>query len=221
MRADRPTFGPVWSASDATHIPNFTTRRGTSSDAERRISYRGESVDMDSAEGVDMTTSVAVADWIKRIVDDERRRDAARVKEDDLAAQKADVVRRNGRRLVDDLRQTVTRDAEAFRAEFPGDGSRDVVTEATADGGFVVRKPAPVAVSLSVTPNLQAVTMACHYRFTLANGLPPREDRFDVAIASDGGETLHLKHQGTGQVFPTTDALSEFLLVPVLTGRPR
>ena len=43
--------------------------------------------------------------------------------------------RRNGRRLVDDLRQTVTRDAEAFRAEFAGDRSRDIVTEAhpTAD----------------------------------------------------------------------------------------
>jgi hypothetical protein len=168
-----------------------------------------------------MDTRVAVTGWIKRIVDDERRRDAARVKEDELAAQKADLIRRNGRRLIDDLRQTVTRDADAFRAEFAGDRSRDIVTEATSDGGFVVHKPAPAAVSLSVTPNLQAVTIACHYRFTLANGLPPREDRFDVVIASDGGETLHLKHQGTGQVFPTTDALSEYLLVPVLTGRPR
>jgi hypothetical protein len=30
-----------------------------------------------------------------------------------------------------------------------------------------------------------------------------------------------MKHHGTGQVFVTPDALSEFLLVPVLTGRPR
>jgi len=30
-----------------------------------------------------------------------------------------------------------------------------------------------------------------------------------------------MKHHGTGQVFATTGALSEFLLVPVLTGRPR
>jgi len=168
-----------------------------------------------------MDTSVAVAGWIKRIVDDERSRDAARIQEDELAAQKADFIRRNGRRLVDDLRQTITRDAEAFRAEFADDRSRDIVTEATSDGGFVVRRPAPVAVSLSVTPNLATVTMLCHYRFTLANGLPPREDRFNVVIASDGGETLHLKHHGTGQVFPNADALSEFLLVPVLTGRPR
>ena len=117
---------------------------------------------------------------------------------------------------------TVTRDVEAFRDEFPGDRARDIVVEATApDGGFVVRKPAPAVVALTVTPNLEAATMVCHYRFTLTNGLPPREDRIDVTFAGDGGETLQMKHYGTGQVFATADALSEFLLVPVLTGRPR
>ena len=48
-----------------------------------------------------------------------------------------------------------------------------------------------------------------------------REERFDVVFAGDGGETLQLKHYGTGQLFPTCDAFSEFLLVPVFTGRPR
>jgi hypothetical protein len=169
-----------------------------------------------------MSTSAAVADWIKRIADDERRRDTVRVREDEMAARKADLVHRNGQRIIDELRATVTRDAEAFRAEFAGDRTRDIVVEATApDGGFVVRKPAPTAVSLTVTPNLEAAAMACHYRFTLTNGLPPREDRIDVMLAGDAGGALQMKHHGTGQVFPTTDALSEFLLVPVLTGRPR
>jgi hypothetical protein len=63
--------------------------------------------------------------------------------------------------------------------------------------------------------------MVCDYRFTLPNGLPPREDRIDVMFAGDGAETLQMKHQGTGRVFATADALSEFLLVPVMTGRPR
>jgi hypothetical protein len=36
-----------------------------------------------------------------------------------------------------------------------------------------------------------------------------------------GTETLQMKHHGTGQVFATAEGLSEFLLVPVLTGRPR
>jgi hypothetical protein len=172
--------------------------------------------------GVDMNTSVAVADWIKRIADDERRRDTVRVREDEMAARKADLVRRNGRRLVDELRAAVTRDVADFRDEFAGDRARDIVVEATApDGGFVVRKPAPAAVSLTVTPNLEAAAMVCHYRFTLTNGLPPREDRIDLMFAGDGDETMQMKHYGTGQVFATADALSEFLLVPVLTGRPR
>jgi hypothetical protein len=169
-----------------------------------------------------MTTSVPVADWIKRIADDERTRDAQRAREEELTARKADVVRRTGGRLLDELHAAVRRDAEAFRDEFPGDRGRDVVVEPTlADGGFVVRKPAPAAVSLTVTPNLDAASMICHYRFTLPNGLPPREDRIDVTFTGDGGETLQMKHHGTGQVFATADALSEFLLVPVLTGRPR
>ena len=100
--------------------------------------------------------------------------------------------------------------------------TRDMAVEAaTPDGAFVIRKPAPAAVSLTVTPNLQAATLACHYRFTLTNGLPPREDRIELTFAGDGGDILQIKHHGTGQVFATADALSEFLLVPVLTGRPR
>lgn len=169
-----------------------------------------------------MTTSVAIADWIKRIADDERRRDAVRLRDDEIAARKADLVLRNGRRLVDELRATVTRDVASFRDEFPADQARDIVVDALPnDGGFVVRKPAPAAVSLTVTPNLDTAALVCHYRFTLGNGLPPREDRIDVIFAGEGSDTLQMKHHGTGQIFPTADAFSEFLLVPVLTGRPR
>jgi hypothetical protein len=171
---------------------------------------------------VDGATRAAVADWIKRIVDDERRRDSVRLREGEIAARKADLVSRNGRRLIDELRATVTRDADAFRDEFPGDPARDIVVDTTApDGGFTVRKPAPAAVSLSVTPNLDTAAIVCHYRFTLPHGLPPREDRIDIIFAGDGVETLHMKHHGTGQMFATADALSEFLLIPVLTGRTR
>jgi hypothetical protein len=169
-----------------------------------------------------MSTTVAVADWIKRIADDERRRDSLRIREDELAARKADLVRRSGRRLIDDLRATVTRDVDAFRAEFDGDPARDIVVETDeVDGGFVVRKPAPGAALLTVAPSLEAAAMICRYRFTLANGMPPREDRIDVVFTGDDGETLQMKHHGTGQVFTTVEALAELLLVPVLTGRPR
>jgi hypothetical protein len=162
------------------------------------------------------------ADWIKRIADDERRRDAVRIREEEMAARKADLVRLNGRRLIDELRATVTRDVEAFREEFPGDRVRDIVLETMeADGGFVVRKPPPQAVSLTVAPRPDAAAMACHYRFMPTNDMPPRDDRFELVFAGDEGPALQIKHHGTGQVFATAEAVSEFLLVPVFTGRPR
>jgi hypothetical protein len=169
-----------------------------------------------------MSTIVAVKDWIKRIADDERSRDAVRIREHEVAARKADLVRRNGRRLVNELRATVARDVDAFRDEFAGESTRDIVIEtAAADDGFVVRKPAPAAVSLTVAPNLEAAIIVCRYRFTLGGGLPPREDRIDVVLADDPDDKLQMKHGGTGQVFANADVLSEFLLVPVFTARPR
>jgi hypothetical protein len=169
-----------------------------------------------------MSTGVVVADWIKRIVDDERKRDAVRAREEETAARKADLVRLNGRRLIDELRATLTRDVEAYRDEFAGDRAREIVFDDNPpDGGFVVRRPASPAVSLTVAPRLEAAAVGCHYRFTMTNGLPPREDRLELVFAGNGGETLQLKHQGTGQVFASADAISEYLLVPVFTGRPR
>ena len=170
-----------------------------------------------------MSTTVAVAEWIKRIADDERNLDASRIRADEVAAKHADLIARHGRRLVDDLRMTVTRDLEAFRAEFAGDPAREVTVETTgADGGFVVRRPAPAAVSLTVAPNLAGAALVCHYRFTLATGLPSREDRVDLIFSRDGtGENLQMKDHATGLVFRAADALSEFLLVPVLTARRR
>jgi len=169
--------------------------------------------------------TVAAADWIKRIADDERRRDAVRVRDEESAARKADLVRLKGRRLLDELRATVARDVEAFREEFAGDRSREIVLEATEDtGGFVVRKPGSPAVTLTAAPHLEAAAIDCLYQFTSGNGLPPREDRFELLFAPDGiagADTLQIKTLRTGQVFATADALSEYLLSPVFTGRPR
>ncbi len=172
-----------------------------------------------------MTTGVVAAEWIKRIADDERKRDAVRIREEEMAARKADLVRQNGRRLLDELRAAVARDVEAFRCEFAGDPSRDIVFDAKeATGGFVVRKPASPAVLLTAEPHLDRASMDCHYRFTSTSGLPPREDRVELMFAPDGvagADTLQIKTQRTGQGFASADALSEYLLGPVFTGRPR
>jgi len=168
------------------------------------------------------STGAVVADWIKRIADEERKRDEVRVREEELTARKAQLVRLNGRRLLDELRATVARDLAVFQDECGSARARHIVFEDTGlEGGFVIRQPASPAVSLTVAPNLEASAIGCHYRFTSTNGLPPREDRVDLEFAGDGEERLQLKHRGTGQVFATASALSEFLLVPVFTGRPR
>ena len=169
-----------------------------------------------------MATGIVAADWIKRIADDERKRDAVRAQEEETAARKTDLVRRNGRRLLDELRVAVARDVEAFRDEFAGDCSRAIVVDITeSTGGFVVSKPATPAVTLTAAPNLETAAVNCRYRFTSPNGLPPREDRLELVFAPDGAETLQIKSQQTGQVFAGADALSEYLLGPVFTGRPR
>lgn len=168
-----------------------------------------------------MSPTAAAADWIKRIADDERRRDAMRVEQDERAARRADLVQLNGRRLVDELRAAVARDVEAFRQEFVDDRARAITIDAAAaDGGFAVRKPGPADVVLTVVPKLEAAAMSCDYRFAQANGLPPRVDRFEVTFASDG-DALQMKDLASGQLFATVDALSEFMLVPVFTGRRR
>lgn len=162
-------------------------------------------------------------DWITRLAEDERKRDDVRLRMTEAAARKAHVVAVHGQRMLDELRTSVLRDIEAFRGEFPGDPVREILFEAVQpDGGFVVRKPQFPTAALSVSPHLAAASVSCEYRFTPTNGLPPREDRLEFMFISDGGDdTLQIRHHGTGQLFTNADALSEYLLVPVLTGRPR
>lgn len=165
----------------------------------------------------------ATAEWITRLAADERKRDDARSLITEAAARKERLVAANGQRLLDELRATVVRDIEMFRDQFRGDATREIVFESVrADGGFAVRKPPYPNVALTVVPHLMSASLSCEYRFTAANGLPPREDRLELLLTSDdGAETLRVKHHGTGQVFTSADSLSEFLLVPVFTGRPR
>jgi len=169
-----------------------------------------------------MATDVLIPDWIKRIADDERTRDAVRSRGEQTAARKTELIRVHGLRMLEDLRAAATRDVDAFRGEFAGDPARDITFDREPpESGFVVRKPGTPAVTLALAPRMDAAAVSCHYRFTPAAGLPTREDRFDLMFADDGDGTLRMRHNGTGQLFATVDALSEFLLVPVFTGRPR
>ena len=160
-------------------------------------------------------------EWITRLADDERKRDAVRSSEVAAAERKAALVQRHGRTLVDGLRAAVTADIDAFRAQFPGDAARDVTIEGGADGGFLVRKPGYAVVSLSVAPRWAAASVDCHYRLSTADGLPAREDRFSLVFVADGGDSAQFKHLESGLLFADANALSEYLLTPVFTGRTR
>jgi hypothetical protein len=159
-------------------------------------------------------------EWITRLAGDERKRDAVRSGEVEAAARKADLAKRHGRRLIDELRSTITHDLDVFRREFPSDRAREVILDAEEEGGFGIRKTGRPAVSLSVVPRWDAASVSCHYTFTSEGGLPARHDRFDLVFAPSGDDAARFKHDGSGHVF-STDALSEYLLTPVLTGRPR
>ena len=160
-------------------------------------------------------------EWITRLADDERKRDAVRSGQREAAARKADLVHRLGRQLIDDLRAIVTHDLDVFRSEFPGDRARGVIFESEAEGGFVVRKPGPPAASLTVAPRWDLAAVGCRYSFTSDNGLPARHDAFELVLVPYGDDTARFKHDGAGLVFTTAGTLSEYLLTPVLTGRPR
>jgi hypothetical protein len=124
--------------------------------------------------------------------------------------------------VLDERRATVGRDIEAFRNEFPADPTRAILLEVDhPDGGFAVRKPEPPSAALSVAPHLSAGSLSCEYLFTPTNGMPPRRDHLEFVFTSGGDETLQVKLQGTAQLFTNADTLSEYLLMPVLTGRPR
>ena len=64
-------------------------------------------------------------DWIRRIAEDERKRDDLGLRETEAAARKSDLVHVHGRRLLDELRSTVERDIDEFRREFPDDQVRE------------------------------------------------------------------------------------------------
>jgi hypothetical protein len=160
-------------------------------------------------------------EWITRLADDERKRDALRSSERDAATRKADLANRLGRRMIDELGATVTHDLDAFRREFPDDRAREVSFEGEGEGGFVVRKPGHPAVSLSVAPRWDVASVCCRYCFTSDNGLPARQDRFDLVFIAYGDDAARFRHESSGQVFAALGSLSEYLLTPVFTGRPR
>jgi hypothetical protein len=159
-------------------------------------------------------------EWITRLAAEERGRDAVTALARDAAARDAAFVTTNGPRLVESLAMMIADDIARFRDEFPDDPVRHLALDMAADGGFEVRRTGYPAVALNVTPQWTSGTVACRYRFTPGAGVPTREDRFTLGVAPLADQAC-FKHQGSGEVFPGLPALSQYLLTPVFTGRPR
>ena len=162
-------------------------------------------------------------EWIARLAVEERERDATTAAARNAAARDAALVTTQGPRLLESLATIVSNDVARFREEFPDDPMRQMAVDLAADGGFEVRRSAYPTVALNVTPKWTSGVVACRYRFKPSADLPVREDRFLLGVASLGpvGDDAYFKHQGSGEGFASLPALSEYLLTPVFTGRPR
>jgi hypothetical protein len=159
-------------------------------------------------------------EWITRLAAEERGRDAVTALARDAAARDAALVAANGPRLLESLAMTIADDIARFRREIPDDPVRHLALEMAADGGFEVRRSGYPTVALNVTPQWTSGMVACRYRYTPEAGLPTREDRFALGFAPLGDQAC-FKHQGSGEIFTGLPKLSEYLLTPVFTGRPR
>lgn len=160
-------------------------------------------------------------EWITQLAHDERQRDAVIAAARDIAERDAAFVVAHGRELIEALAGAVAGDVEHFHREFPDDPARRLSVERRPDGGFVVRRSTLPSVELTVSPQWTNATVGCQYRFTPGTNLPAREDRCVLVFTPAAGVDARFKHQGSGHVFATVHALSEYLLTPVFTGRPR
>jgi hypothetical protein len=159
-------------------------------------------------------------DWITRLASEERRQDAVLAVARSAAARDAALVTTHGPRLLESLAMMIASDVERFRQEFPDDLVRHIAVDMAPDGGFEVRRSAYPCVTLNVAPQWTSKVVGCRYRFTPGPALPVREDRFALGFAPLQDDAC-FKHQGSGQLFISLPALSEYLLTPVFTGRPR
>ena len=147
-------------------------------------------------------------EWITRVADDERRRDAVIALATNAAAREAALVTKHGRQLLQALTAIIAGDVARFRQEFPDDPARHTMLDVAADEGFEVRRSAYPTVALSLTPQWTLGLVACRYRFRPGADLPVREDRFTLGLTPSGDDAC-FKHQGSGEVFARLPALSE------------
>jgi hypothetical protein len=156
-------------------------------------------------------------DWIAHFVEEERHRGRLRFLEAASAVQQADSAVLHVRKLLELLRARAVSDIERFAREFP---ERQIAYEDHPGGGFTVRRGHYPEVRLTVEPNEDAGTIALSYVFASQSGvLAPKPTTLELSGRAGGWP--HFRDDAGQHAFRTTAQLSEYLLVPVFTGRPR
>lgn len=156
--------------------------------------------------------------WVTHFVEEERQRDQAHSREAEDAARRADHLEFHLRQILDSLGAQVAGDVKAFARAFP---ERAITFEGpSVNGGFTVRRARYPEGRLKVEPDVRAGTIIVDYLFASQAGtLAPKPKVLEL-----GGhtvDTLHFRDDSEQQAFRTIGQLSEYLLVPVFTGRPR
>ena len=157
-----------------------------------------------------------IDDWVLHFVEEERHRRAEEHR-DAATTQKAQD-RLHFQNLVDSLRIKVERDVEVFGREFP---DLAVTFEARPlGGGFRVRREHYPTVVLTVEPNLDEGGIAVEYVFASQSGTLRPSPTF-LELAKHAPKAPPFRNDVEQLAFRTTAQLSEYLLVPVFSGRPR
>ena len=156
-------------------------------------------------------------DWVPHFFEEERHRERLQSREAASALQRAENNAAHVRTLMDLLRARMSGDIEAFAKAFP---DRKISQEEHPGGGFTMRRGHYPEVRLTVEPNPNAGTLTVDYVFASQSGVLTPKPMF-LELADHPAGRPHFRDDGGQHAFRTIAQLSEYLLVPVFTGRPR
>jgi hypothetical protein len=156
-------------------------------------------------------------DWVSRFAAEERTREEAESRASAKAADRLQTMRFHVRTQLDLLDARVAQDVQAFAREFP---ERAVTMEKLSEGGFRVHRDHYPHVTLTVEPHWDTASLHASYVFVSQAGkVAPKPIVLELDERS--GQGSHFWHDAGQHTFRSLEQLSEYLLVPVFTGRPR
>jgi len=156
-------------------------------------------------------------DWVAHFVEEERHRERVQSREAASAAQQADNNRAQVRTLMDLLRARLSGDIEVFSKAFP---DRKISQDDHPGVGFTVRRGHYPEVKLTVEPHPNTGTITVDYVFASPSGVLTPKPMF-LELAGHPTGQPHFRDEAGQHAFRSVAQLSEYLLVPVFTGRPR